>query len=285
MNSSTERLDSLQPPRLGQILGELGVLGAHDIERVLAAQQSLGLRFGRTARHLNLIAELDLQEALARQVATRLGAPSQIASHPELVTMRQPLSAEAEVLVHVRGELSCNWFTAERKAIAVLGIDRDKGSSVAAANLAALFARAGARTLLIDCNLHSPRQHEFFRVDGDCGVHDILIGRGGLELAMEVGAVPNLWLLPAGSVEESTRPLLCKPIFDAFSSKAHSLFDVILYDVSGAASDGEALTLACGAGGVLLVARSDKTYADDLRTVTETLRRRRVDVVCALLLP
>jgi hypothetical protein len=60
---------------------------------------------------------------------------------------------------------------------------------------------------------------------------------------------------------------------------------VILYDVSGAASDGEALTLACGAGGVLLVARSDKTYADDLRTVTETLRRRRVDVVCALLLP
>ncbi|MDQ6680114.1 MAG: chain length determinant protein tyrosine kinase EpsG, partial [Pseudomonadota bacterium] len=159
---------------LGGILIDSGQLTVEDAERVLALQKEQNLRFGAAAVQLGLLTEADIQYALSRQFAyayLRKGPGDKKPVSDELVAAYQPFSPRVEQLRAIRSQLMLRWFdkAESRQVLTVVGASRYDGRSYLAANLAVVFSQLGERTLLVDADLRSPRQHELFHLENKVG--------------------------------------------------------------------------------------------------------------------
>src|SRR5258708_21440232 len=165
--------------RIGSILAEEGKLGADDIERVMDLQQREGLRFGEAALRLGLISTDDLRGAVAKQYDLPHLLPGNESINSELVVAYEPFHPRAEELRALRTQLLIRWSNAEarHRLLAIVSPGSGEGRSYVAANLAVVFSQLGERTLVIDADLRSPRQHRIFDVPDRVGLSAVLSGR------------------------------------------------------------------------------------------------------------
>jgi protein-tyrosine kinase len=268
---------------MGHMLIELGKLRPDDIERVLRTQNEQGLRFGEAARHLRLISDDDVQQALALQFGFRYLRRGEGDYPDELVAAYQPFSREAEMLRTVRSQLMARWFDARRKTLAVIGIDAGHGTSLFCANLAVVFAQLGQQTLLIDANLRRPRQHRIFSLNGKLGLSDLIADRAGLDVLARIEAFDNLSLLPAGTVPPNPHELLSNRSFTDLHDSLVVRFDVTLIDAPPFTDGADAFELARRTGGALLVVRKDKARLRDIDAINRQLDGAGVQVVGSVL--
>src|SRR5258706_16447322 len=164
--------------RIGSILVEEGKLDAEKIERVLKSQQTNGLRFGETALRLGLITEDDLRCAVARQYDLPHLLPGNESISDELVVAYEPFHPRAEELRALRTQLLMRWSKAgvRHRALAIASPGAREGRSYVTANLAVVFSQLGERTLLVDADLRTPRQHRIFNIPDRVGLSAVLFG-------------------------------------------------------------------------------------------------------------
>jgi protein-tyrosine kinase len=269
---------------IGQILVESGRISAADAERILAFQEGSRVRFGEAGRALGLITEDDLRFALSVQFDyPYLGSDSGLSR--ELVSAYQPQSAQVEELRALRSQLMLRWFgtSPERRALAVVSADRSEGRSFLAANLAIVFSQLGERTLLIDADLRTPRQHQLFDLGKQAGLSDMLAGRAGLQAVVPMAALRDLAVLPAGTQPPNPQELLGRPQFDKLLQVFAEDYDVIILDTSAASHYADAHTVAVRAGAALLVARQGMSSVPKLAQLTQGLRDFGVGVLGSVL--
>jgi Mrp family chromosome partitioning ATPase/uncharacterized protein involved in exopolysaccharide biosynthesis len=82
-------------------------------------------------------------------------------------------SVGAEAFRMLYSSLTFSWGEGKRTFL-VTSVAPQEGKTFVAANLAATFAREGARVLLIDCDLRRPRLHHVFRVPREPGFMEML---------------------------------------------------------------------------------------------------------------
>lgn len=247
-------------PTVGGLLREAGKLSVADAERVSSRQKAENLRFGETALRLGLITEADLQQALARQFSYHYLAPGEGSFSRELVAVYQPFGRQSENLRALRSQLMLRWFANGRRALTVAGIHAGDGASYLAANLAIVFAQLGQRTLLVDADLRSPRQHALFNLGHRAGLSDLLARRASSAAAVvHLASIPNLAVLTAGAVPPNPGELLSGAALPAQLDAFAQDFDVILLDTSAADDSADAAMVAARSRGALLVLRQDHT--------------------------
>src|SRR5260221_4226524 len=158
--------------RLGGILVAEGKLQAKDIERVMEMQRTSGLRFGEAALRLGLITAEDLRGAVARQYDLPHLLPGNESISSELVVAYEPFHPRAEEMRALRTQLLIRWSNAglKQRVLAVVSPGSGEGRSYVAANLAVVFSQLGDRTLLIDADMRTPRQHRIFNVPDRVGL-------------------------------------------------------------------------------------------------------------------
>jgi len=141
-----------------------GKLTPEEGERILRHARDKGLRFGDAAVALKLVSQDDIAQMLARQFDYPYLVPGQSNVSPEVVAAWSPFSQQMEALRALRSQLLMRWFTGEkdRRSLAIVSPGRGEGRSHLAANLAVKFSQMGEKTLLIDADLRSPRQHSLF---------------------------------------------------------------------------------------------------------------------------
>jgi protein-tyrosine kinase len=276
------------PDRLiGAILMETGKLSAQDAERVVALQKEEGLRFGDAAVQLGVLTHDDIQYALARQY----GYPylrfsedrAQVAE--EVIAAYQPYSREAESIRALRSQLKMRWFTGElaRRTLAIVSVEKSVGRSYLAANLAVVFAQLGERTLLIDADMRSPRQHTLFHLENRSGLSSILANRAKDRELRQVPALPDLHVLTAGPTPPNPQELLSRPAFDAYLDQVSTEFDVILIDTPAATHYADAQIIAGKARGALLATRKDRTRLTATRQLCASFSHLGVAMVGSVL--
>src|SRR5258708_24756687 len=172
------RVIAREDGRLGSILVEEGKLGAGGIEQVLELQRIEGLRFGEAAVRLGLVAADDLRGAVAKQYGFPHLLPGSGSVSRELVVAYEPFHPRAEELRALRTQLLIRWSNAEvrHRMLAVVSPGFGEGRSYVAANLAVVFSQLGERTLLIDADLRTPRQHRIFNIPHRIGLSSVLCG-------------------------------------------------------------------------------------------------------------
>ncbi|HZE90517.1 MAG TPA: chain length determinant protein tyrosine kinase EpsG [Rhizobacter sp.] len=272
---------------IGAILMDSGLLSPEDAERVLLLQKEQGLRFGEAAIRLGLVSEADIQFALSRQFAypylRTTGDKKSISE--ELVAAYQPFSPRVEQLRAMRSQLMLRWFdkTEQRQVLAVVGTERGEGRSFLAANLAVVFSQLGERTLLIDADLRSPRQHELFHLQNKTGLSTMLSGRARDEAIIRITDLAGLYVLPAGPVPPNPLELLSRPTFDELLGQVKAMFDVVIIDTPALSEGEDAALISIRTGAALAVARSQKTRVLAFTDMVQGLMNAGVSVVGSVL--
>lgn len=272
-------------PSLADILIDSGRLSRDDEQRVLVAQREHGLRFGDAALKLGVLAQSDLDFALARQFDYPYLVAGEDFVSPDLVCALNPFSELAEQLRVLRSQLYLRWLSVEqgRNALSVTSSMRAEGRSFIAANLATVFAQMGERTLLIDGDLRHPRQHELFQLPDTVGLTSILSGRGDFESIFRIASLGKLSVLPAGPLPPNPQELLCRPQFSDLLSDASNMFDVVIIDTPAWSECADAQVISARTGAAVTVVRGDHTPVAQATALVATLAETKVDVVGAIL--
>lgn len=260
---------------IGAILVDTGRLTAENVEHILRLQIEQGKRFGDTAIELGLLAEDDVRFALSRQFNTLYLPAGDDSLSYQLVAAYKPFSQVVEKLRALRSQLMLRWFDSEAglNSLAILSPGSGEGRSFIAANLAIVFSQLGKRTLLLDANLRTPRQHELFKLGNNAGLSGVLAGRVGIEAIARVPSLLGLSVLPAGAVPPNPQELLGRAGFSELMQTLIREFDVVIIDTPAAHEYGEAQIIAARASAALIVARKDRTSMPDAIELANSLQQ------------
>jgi receptor protein-tyrosine kinase len=268
----------------GSILVDAGRLDAADIESILHAQRTRRSRFGEAALALELITAADIEFALARQFGYQYLVRGESKISETLLAAYEPSGPRAEAMRALRDEIVQRWPAGHSHlSLVIVSAARNEGRSFVAANLAAVFAQLGRRTLLIDADMRNPIQHELFDLDGRSGLSALLSGRAGHEAIQRVAGLRNLSVLPAGTRPPNPVDLLAGPQFRLLLDDLSDAADAILIDTPAAVDSADARIASRCAGGALIVARRNSARTHSVLGVIDMMKQAGTAVVGSVL--
>lgn len=258
---------------IGDIIRQTNNLTAEQVERILSYQMQNGVKFGEAAVALGFAKEEDVLWALAQQFHFPYVNQANRKIATEVVVGNKPFSDQSELFRAMRGQLLNTVFAKgnNQHALAVISPESGDGKSYYAANLAAALSQLGGRTLLIDADLRSPRQHEIFAVENKVGLSSILSGRAESRLIHAVEELPSLHVLPAGVVPPNPAELIQRPTFGLLVKELSTKFDYVIVDTPAASLGSDARVIATHCGAALALCRRHKSRIDALQALLSPL--------------
>jgi protein-tyrosine kinase len=272
---------------IGAILVDAGVISMDDARRVIDLQREKKIRFGEAAIALGLISEGDIRYALSYQYQySYLPRSSGKLTNEELVAAYKPFSHEVDQLRAIRSQLMLRWFDKEQNhyMLAIVGAGRAEGGSYLAANLAIVFAQMGEKTLLIDADMRSPKQHALFALNNQLGFSSLLAGRSDVASALQhIPYIEKLDVIPAGPIPPNPQELLNRANMEELFEWAGRTYDIVLIDTSSLSNGADAMIVAAKSGAALAVARANETKIAAFSNLISELKRSGINVVGSVL--
>ncbi len=161
-------------------------------------------------------------------------------------------------------------------ALVITSFNPGEGKTTVTGNLAAVLAETGARVLVIDADLHSPRIHDLFDLSNATGLTTLLAREQPpdseqLDACVQATPLPGVFALAAGPRHPLGSGLLYSrglaPLFDVCRQR----FDIVLVDSPPLLQIPDARLLGRVADGVVLVARAERTTTDEVLAVRQRL--------------
>jgi len=255
---------------IGDIIRQTNNLSADQVESILAYQVEHGVKFGEAAVALGFAKEDDVLWALAQQFHYPYSNQAKSDISSELVVAKRPFCDQAEMFRAMRSQLLSSVFEqgTDRSALAVISPESGDGKSYFAANIAAAFSQLGGRTLLIDANMRSPKQHHIFSVKSNtAGLSGILSGRSPGRIIHSVPELPSLHILPVGVVPPNPLELLERPTFGLMLRELVGKFNHIIVDTPSASLGSDARVIAGHCRAALGVCRKGRTSMDSMHAL------------------
>ena len=109
----------------------------------------------------------------------------------------------SEVYRVLRMNLKSSRALGSGKVVVFTSASAGEGKSMTSFNTAWVCAEVGEKVLLIDADLHRPRQHRTLGVPLEPGLANVVVGESTLDDAIVKTSQPNLDFLPAGSIDSS----------------------------------------------------------------------------------
>jgi len=132
-----------------------------------------------------------------------------------------------------------------------------EGKTSSATHLAASLARAGRKTLLVDCDLRNPTAHRLFQLSRAPGFADVLQGECDLASAIRESPVEGLSVITAGRTTAIAMQALARggayPLFQQLRQQ----FDFIIVDSCPVLPVADSLVLAEGVDAVIFAVLRD----------------------------
>ncbi|GHC79706.1 hypothetical protein GCM10007320_20810 [Pseudorhodoferax aquiterrae] len=274
----------LRDRSIGAIIAEARNLSADQVERVLRHQRDHGIRFGEAAIALGFASPDDVLEALSQQFHYPYSPNERGNRSAELVTLFQPFSRESESFRAIRSQLLSRLYREgmPRRPLAVISPDSMDGKSYFAANLAVTLAQLEGKTLLIDADMRSPRQHTIFDIPNQSGLSSILLGRKEERVIQAVHGVPGLLILPLGAIPPNPVELLERPAFGLLLKELGRKFDHIVLDTSAFSRGADASIVAMRCGAALAVARKSASRMNDLQDLSSIVAGGATELIGAV---
>lgn len=261
---------------IGDIIAQANNLSADQVAQVLAKQRESGLKFGEAAVALGFIKRQDVLWALSQQFQYPYEGDAQPSVSAELVVATNPFENSSEFFRDVRSQLISTTFNAaeRRVALAVCSPDSGDGKTFFVANLAVAFSQLGARTLVVDADMRTPRLHEVFGLEAPAsGLSSILSGRAEANVIRPVDSLPSLYLLPVGVIPPNPLELIQRTAFDRLMLELLQKFDYVLVDTPAASHGSDCRVIAAKCGAALVIARAGATKVAPLKKLVDSLNR------------
>jgi non-specific protein-tyrosine kinase len=201
------------------------------------------------------------------------------------VTMLQaPDSPASEAIRLLRARLQSTDRAGGVRALVTTSAAAGDGKSLVAANLALAYAQAGQRVILIDGNLHHPRQHILLNLPQQPGLADLLVDDSLplSNLLIDTG-VPGLRLLPAGTLPGNPSALLATERLRLVLDSLRKSADFLVIDSPSLQTSADALLLSACVDECVVVAGSGRTRLARLQATIAAIRSTRVNLLGVVL--
>ena len=268
------------------VLLRLGYLTEDQTQRVMAYQAEKQLDFDQAARDLGFISPDDLDRArdlLINSLALQGENRRQVSN--ELVVITEPNTVRSEAIRLLRTQIIAQHLKIGRRGIAVVAPVEGVGCTFIAANLAASLSQVGVKTLIVDCNMRSPRVDQVFGLDPNSpGLSSFLtVQVARPERVVHANVLPNLSVITAGPPVMLPQELLSSTRFRDGVNTLLREFDLVLFDTPPANSSADALTVGGVVGYAMMVARRDQSYFRDVSTLVTQLQSTRCAIIGSVL--
>jgi len=205
-----------------------------------------------------------------------------MAASDNLITLSAPRSPAAEAFRTLRTNLMFSSLDRPIHTLLVTSAAAEEGKSTTLANLAVTMAQSGRKTILVDCDLRRPRQHELFGVSDKPGLTSMILEQTKKPPLIATG-VDDLWLLPAGPLPPNPADLLGSKRMDEVIAVLKARADIVLFDAPPVAAVTDAALLASKLDGVLLVVSAGQTKREHALRAKELLEKINVRLVGTVL--
>ncbi len=198
--------------------------------------------------------------------------PVSRSSRAEVVSLTDPYTPAAEAYRSLR--TAVHFAASDRKQCVAITTSRSRqGKTETVVNLAVLAAQTGQRVVVVDCDMRSPRVHDFFGVPNDTGFTSVVYGAPLSETLKRVPGSDNLYVLPTGPIPGNPAALLASQRCYEVLASLQADDTLVLIDTPPVLLATDAAQLAPAVGGMLLVASARVSRRKQLRRALEELRQ------------
>ena len=158
------------------------------------------------------------------------------------------------------------------KIFAVTSYSKGERKSTVSVNLAISFSKMEKRVLLIDCDLRRPNIHNIFKVENAAGLSNIIGKMVDFHEVVHRDVLPNLDILPSGTIPPNPSELLCSPRFENLVKTLYEDYDYIIFDTPPIGVVADALLLKDLIAGFVVVLRERSTTHGDVQNIIESMK-------------
>jgi tyrosine-protein kinase Etk/Wzc len=145
------------------------------------------------------------------------------------------------------------------------------GKSFTSVNFATVVGAAGKRVLLVDADLRKGYINQYFGLDRNNGLSELIAGGRSLEQVIHKNVVPNVDLITTGVLPPNPAELLMSPTTASVLREMSAGYDVVLFDTSPVLAVSDAIALAGLAGTVFLLARAEVSTLGEIEESSKRL--------------
>jgi capsular exopolysaccharide synthesis family protein len=213
----------------------------------------------------------------ARQKKEEAGekALRETAREQNVIVIAEPDSQYAEAMRVLRTAILLSKTGSTPKTILITSSTPAEGKSTTAINLAATYARTGARTLLAEIDLRRPVMGKRLNLpaSGD-GLSRILTGHLSKDWVIKVEGVQNLFCIPAGQRPPDPHELISSETMKSLIEQWGKEYDVVIMDGPPVLPVIDSVLISEQADLVLVITRFGRTSINSLRTTHRLLSRQ-----------
>ncbi|WP_198679381.1 Wzz/FepE/Etk N-terminal domain-containing protein [Thermomonospora amylolytica] len=170
--------------------------------------------------------------------------------------------------------------------ILVTGASDGAGTGIAAANLAAGFARTESRVLLLSANLSSTASCRLLGVRPGPGLAEVLLGRKGPgAVVQESTVVPNLQVIQPGKDVEAAAELLQRSAMEQLLNRLRKTARYIIVETASPVESADAQAVADVADAAVIAVEIPRARYEDITDSVRQLDRMGTAVLGAIALP
>ena len=203
-------------------------------------------------------------------------------SQARVVSLTDPDSPASEAYRTLRTSITFLALDRKMSVLQVTSPSASEGKTTTIVNLAVAMAQAGQRVILIDCDLRRPRIHEFFGLDNDAGLVQVLFGSVPLSEALH-RVHPRIRVLTAGPRPTNPSELLASSRASEVLEAARSQADFVLVDCPPILPVTDAAVLSAKVDGTLVIANAGATNNKDVAHAQDLLKRVDAPIIGAVL--
>ncbi|MCM2316761.1 MAG: polysaccharide biosynthesis tyrosine autokinase, partial [Thermoanaerobaculia bacterium] len=200
----------------------------------------------------------------------------------ELLPHTQPRSTVAEAYRAIRTALLLSRAGGVRTLVVSSSLPGE-GKTSTSANLAVVLAQLNKRVLLIDADLHKPRQHEIFRVSNRAGLVSALAENIALADVIVATPIPGLDLMPAGPLSPNPSGLLASEAMTTLLAEVAATYDYVLIDSPPVSAVADAIVIGSHCDGMILCVEGGRTPREIVARVRDKLLRANVRILGVLI--
>jgi capsular exopolysaccharide synthesis family protein len=147
-----------------------------------------------------------------------------------LVVDKFPQSQIAEAFRVIRTNLSYFASKSKHKVLLVTSTMPGEGKTFTAVNIATILTRAKKKVVLLDLDLHKPKQANAFNLQNDVGVTSYIVGKASIEQITKNSGIDDLKIILSGPRTPNASELILDENLEKLINELKEAYDYVIID-------------------------------------------------------
>ncbi len=184
----------------------------------------------------------DIKEVTELPIIGVIGK-SKEAEDEYLMVDKFPQSQIAEAFRVIRTNLSYFASKSKHKVILVTSTMPSEGKTFTAVNIATILTRAKKKVVLLDLDLHKPKQANAFNLQNDVGVTSYIVGKATLNQITKDSGIEDLKIILSGPRTPNASELILDENLEKLLNELKEIYDYVIVDTPPVGLLSDALVL------------------------------------------